>query len=99
MSTFARLVLVGSAFLLLGASPNGSPKPVRISTGLISGTTDKNDVTAYLGIPFGAPPVGNCAGVLHSPPTAGRACERPTISVRAACRMSLVRGFRGRKNS
>ncbi|MGC9997334.1 MAG: carboxylesterase family protein [Terriglobia bacterium] len=58
MSTFAKLVLVGSALLLLGASPNGSPKPVRISSGLISGTRDKNAVTAYLGIPFGAPPVG-----------------------------------------
>jgi len=58
MSTFAKLVLVGSALLLLGASPDGSQKPVRISSGLISGTTDKNDVTAYLGIPFGAPPVG-----------------------------------------
>jgi len=58
MSTFAKLVLVGSALLLLGASPNGSPKPVRINSGLISGTTDKNDATAYLGIPFGARPVG-----------------------------------------
>jgi len=58
MYTFAKLVLVGSALLLLGASPNGSQKPVRISSGLISGTTDNNGVTAYLGIPFGAPPVG-----------------------------------------
>ena len=51
-------IVLGSALLLLGAAPNGSQEPVRISSGLISGTTDKNQVTAYLGIPFAAPPVG-----------------------------------------
>ena len=58
MRHLSEIIVLGAAILLLAASPNGSPKPVRISSGLISGTTDKNEVTAYLGVPFGAPPVG-----------------------------------------
>ena len=58
MSRFAKLVVIGASLLLLYAAPDGSQKPVRISSGLISGTTDKNEVTAYLGIPFAVPPVG-----------------------------------------
>jgi para-nitrobenzyl esterase len=34
-------------------------KIVRIDSGLVSGRTDPYGVTAYLGIPFAAPPVGN----------------------------------------
>jgi para-nitrobenzyl esterase len=41
---------------LLGAAVN---KPVRVDTGLLQGVTDANGVTAYKGIPFGAPPVGD----------------------------------------
>jgi len=48
------------AFLLfLGAMPAVSKKPIRIDTGLISGVIDSGGTTAYLGIPFAAPPVGN----------------------------------------
>ena len=53
------LIVVSVALFLLGASSNGTLNPVRIETGLISGATDKNGVTAYLGIPFAAPPVGD----------------------------------------
>ena len=36
------------------------PEPVRIDTGLISGTTTSNDdVRVFKGIPFAAPPVGD----------------------------------------
>ncbi len=58
MRHWKEFIVLGTALLLLGAVPNGSQKPVRISSGLISGTTDNDNVTAYLGIPFGAPPVG-----------------------------------------
>ena len=44
---------------LLGAMPSASKRPVRIDTGLISGVTDSSGTTAYLGVPFAAPPVGN----------------------------------------
>ena len=58
MSRFTTLIAIGAALLLLGEAPNGTLNPVRIETGLISGATDKYGVTAYLGIPFAAPPVG-----------------------------------------
>jgi len=44
--------------LLLAAAADTTKKPVRIDTGLLSGLTDSTGVTAYLGIPFAAPPVG-----------------------------------------
>lgn len=47
-----------AALLLLGAMPKGTKKPVGIDSGLVSGVTDPSGVTAYLGIPFAAPPVG-----------------------------------------
>src|SRR5208283_325094 len=59
MSRFTTLIAVGAALLLLGAAPNGTLSPVRIEAGLISGATDENGVTAYLGIPFAASPVGD----------------------------------------
>jgi para-nitrobenzyl esterase len=58
MSHLDRLIALGAALLLFGAMPKGTINPVRIDGGLISGVTDKNGVTAYLGIPFAAPPVG-----------------------------------------
>lgn len=58
MSHLDRLIALGAALLLLGAMPKGTKNPVRIGNGLISGATDKSGVTAYLGIPFAAPPVG-----------------------------------------
>jgi len=59
MRNLIECVVFGTAVLLAGAAPNVSQMPVRITSGLISGTTDKNEVTAYLGIPFAAPPVGD----------------------------------------
>jgi para-nitrobenzyl esterase len=53
-----RLVALGAALLLFGATPKGTMNPVRIDSGMISGVTDKSGVTAYLGIPFASPPVG-----------------------------------------
>ena len=58
MSNLDRFIALGAALLLLGAMPNSTTNPVRIDSGLISGTTDKSGVAAYLGIPFAAPPVG-----------------------------------------
>jgi para-nitrobenzyl esterase len=58
MSRLDRVIVVAAALLFLGATPKGVKNPVRIDSGLISGVTDKSGVTAYLGIPFAAPPVG-----------------------------------------
>jgi para-nitrobenzyl esterase len=58
MAHLDRVFALGAALLLLGAAPKGTKNPVRIDSGLISGATDKNGVTAYLGIPFASPPVG-----------------------------------------
>ena len=55
---FNRLIALGSALLFLGAMANGTINPVRIDSGSISGITDNSGVTAYLGIPFASPPVG-----------------------------------------
>ena len=54
-----QLIVLLAVLLLFGAMPPASKKPVRIDTGLISGVTDSSGTTAYLGIPFAAPPVGN----------------------------------------
>jgi len=58
MSRLHTLVVLGSALLLLSAMPKAPTNPVRIDSGLISGAADKSGVTAYLGIPFASPPVG-----------------------------------------
>jgi len=57
MLSWTKLVLFATSLLLLPASPNNT-KPIRIDAGLVSGLTDPSGVTAYLGIPFAAPPVG-----------------------------------------
>ena len=54
-----QFVALLAVLLPLGAMPPASKKPVRIDSGLISGVTDSSGTTAYLGIPFAAPPVGN----------------------------------------
>jgi len=58
MSHLNRLITLGAVLLLFGAMSKGAMKTVRIESGLIVGATDKSGVTAYLGIPFAAPPVG-----------------------------------------
>jgi len=58
MSHMNRLIAFGAVLLIFGAMSKGTMDPVRIDSGLIAGATDKSGVTAYLGIPFAAPPVG-----------------------------------------
>jgi len=58
MLRFIRSLSFGVALLLVSGIIMGAAKPVRVSGGLLSGTTDQNGITAYLGIPFAAPPVG-----------------------------------------
>ena len=60
MRSFRRIAAL-SALLLIAAAPCpvDTQKPVRADGGAVAGSTDPNGVTAYLGIPFGAPPVGN----------------------------------------
>jgi len=55
MNRLLLLTLAGSAILSAAI-----PEPVRIDTGLISGTTTtSDDVRVFKGIPFAAPPVGD----------------------------------------
>ena len=51
--------LLGITVVVFALEPKHAKKVVRIDTGLISGVTNANGVTGYLGIPFAAPPVGN----------------------------------------
>jgi para-nitrobenzyl esterase len=64
---FALVAVVGGigALGLLGATKD---KPVRVETGLLLGVTDANGVTAYKGVPFGAPPVGDLRWKPPQPP-------------------------------
>ena len=58
MRYFNGVLALGSALLLLVARAMSGESPVRIESGLITGITNPSGVTAYLGIPFAAPPVG-----------------------------------------
>jgi len=64
---FAMAAVVGGigALGLMGATKD---KPVRVETGLLLGVTDANGVTAYKGVPFGAPPVGDLRWKPPQPP-------------------------------
>lgn len=63
MRSFCRILsrtgAVLGALLLIAAAPADTKKPIRTESGAVAGATDKGGVTAYLGIPFGAAPVGN----------------------------------------
>lgn len=67
IGTFVLVAVVGGigALGLLGATKD---KPVRVETGLLLGVTDANGVTAYKGVPFGAPPVGDLRWKPPQPP-------------------------------
>ena len=54
----AALLAAGAALLFPGTAASAATKPVRIDSGRISGLRDGSGVSAYLGIPFAAPPVG-----------------------------------------
>jgi para-nitrobenzyl esterase len=58
MLHFARLFVLALAVFMITAPPGDAKDPARTESGLLSGVTDASGVTAYLGIPFAAPPVG-----------------------------------------
>ena len=58
MSNSNTVIALGAALFLFGAAPPGGKESVRVESGLVSGITDNSGVTAYLGIAFAAPPVG-----------------------------------------
>src|ERR1700722_18550415 len=51
------LVLLAAAVSLAAQTP-APAKPAQTDEGLVSGLTDSDGVTAYLGIPYAAPPIG-----------------------------------------
>jgi para-nitrobenzyl esterase len=53
---FASFVTALAVFAVIPATAN---RTMRIDSGLISGQTNSDGVTSYLGIPFAMPPVGN----------------------------------------
>lgn len=54
-----RLLILFVPFALFALTSAVPTKVVRTQSGLVSGQTDSHGVTAYLGLPFAAPPVGN----------------------------------------
>jgi para-nitrobenzyl esterase len=58
MSHVRKSIALVALFLITSATLRAASGPLRIDSGLISGTTDASGITAYLGIPFAAPPVG-----------------------------------------
>ncbi len=86
-------VIVSSLFCLLIAAislaQHTPTKPIRISTGKLSGSSDKSGVTAYLGVPFAKPPVGELRWRPPQPPVSwdgvrkadrfGASCIQPPV--------------------
>ena len=56
---WASAAILGITIVCFALQARPSAKIVRTDDGLVSGTADQNGVTAYLGIPFAAPPVGD----------------------------------------
>lgn len=57
------------ALWLAAAQPHAAPDPVKTVNGLVSGTTSSaQGVTAYLGIPYAAPPIGDLRWRAPQPP-------------------------------
>jgi para-nitrobenzyl esterase len=60
MNRLAKLVALGSFLVISTITYAAISDPIRIDTGLISGTVGTNpDVRIYRGIPYAAPPVGD----------------------------------------
>ena len=58
MSYRARLIVCLVACSAFGLRMHAAPDPVKTTTGALSGIAGAGGVTAYLGIPYAAPPVG-----------------------------------------
>ena len=54
-----KIVILLASAAMLALSPATTRRTVRIDTGFISGQTNSDGVTSFLGIPFAAPPLGN----------------------------------------
>jgi para-nitrobenzyl esterase len=55
-----RAIVIAAAFCVLGTAKAAIEDPVRLDTGMVSGTTTGSpDVRVFKGIPFAAPPVGD----------------------------------------
>ncbi|HXY00616.1 MAG TPA: carboxylesterase family protein [Candidatus Limnocylindrales bacterium] len=67
MDYFHRILFVGAS-LLIPVMAQETGKPLRLTTGLVSGVTDNAGVTAYLGIPFAQPPIGELRWRPPQPP-------------------------------
>jgi len=58
MLSLYKLMLFVATVSVVAAIRNDQSKPMRTDAGMVSGVTDPTGVSAYLGIPFAAPPVG-----------------------------------------
>lgn len=89
MSHLYRFTALVASLLLLGATHTATTNVVRIDSGLISGVTDKSDVTAYLGIPFAAPPVGQLRWRPPQPPAHWKGVRKADV-FSASCMQNQV---------
>jgi para-nitrobenzyl esterase len=63
----------------------GSAPTVKIDTGKLEGKSD-GTISAFLGIPFGKPPVGDLRWKPPAAPANWKARAKPPNSARAACK-------------
>jgi para-nitrobenzyl esterase len=80
----AAAALLGITMICLALQATPAAKVVRTEDGLVSGAPDQSGVTAYLGIPFAAPPVGNLRW-RPPQPAAKWSGVRPTDHFGASC--------------
>src|SRR5580658_1400027 len=89
MRTFRTLALTWAALSSVAGLLAQTSKPVRVQSGLVQGTME-DGVTAYKGIPFAAPPVGDLRWRPPQAPTAWSGVRNADQFARACMQVPIV---------